>query len=139
MWFMIGRRVLQELPMPWLFDDAPATGTYMSAAVLGGAEELSCVIRDHDGDWLFLGDSECSTADQLRLICLQDALMQLPHAVALCRLPVGWYAEWQADENTWELCPLEEQTRWISVWSRFTRGVRWRSPRGRRGRPERSL
>lgn len=94
----------------WLFDDPPNTETYIAVSVLQGSEPLRYVIRDHDGDWQFVGEGAGEySADQLRLICLRDAVQLFPQATALYRLQVGWAAEWREEEHSWEVGPLERE------------------------------
>lgn len=94
--------------MPWLFDDRPDTPAYVQRSVLDRKEDLLIVIRDDDGDWQFLGASDAEP-EEIVLICLEDAVLEFPHVVALSsRLAVGWAAEWHEKQNEWVIGPLVE-------------------------------
>jgi hypothetical protein len=74
-----------------------------------GDSAVESVLHEHDGDWVFLDESE-PVAKNLVYVCLADVARRHPVVGAVGSLPVGWRADMDFDVPEWVVSPLEPRT-----------------------------
>ncbi|MCC3160272.1 DUF4262 domain-containing protein [Hymenobacter sp. 15J16-1T3B] len=74
-------------------------GVFVTQAVLDGQPILT-VEHDDEGDWLFWGEDR-PTADNMKLVCLEELVKRDPTLNDLHQLRPGWWAWRDQPEETW--------------------------------------
>ena len=89
------------------FTDDASTLCLTTQRILHGESDIVGVVRDHDGDWLFL-DGQPLSPEQGAMVCLGCLLRDHPEIDELGDLETGWQA-WLAD-GAWQRShiPLED-------------------------------
>jgi hypothetical protein len=96
------------------FDEAADLGVFVSTDVADGSR-VALIYHDHEGDWVFLTGDEALdefdeiSADDLMLVCLHDVVTSHPEIHACADLPIGYLAEYSADDQRWIRESLESE------------------------------
>jgi hypothetical protein len=84
----------------WSFSEPRNCVTFVTAQVLERAEPILHAVHDEDGEWQFIGSSD-GTAENGRVITLQEAVELDPSVLQLADMPVGWHALRDSPEHAW--------------------------------------
>jgi len=91
----------------WRFPEGPHTSVYLSKNVHTGAEPVTFVYHDPEGDWQFTG--ETGTESGGVAVCFHHPIDNDPSLKELVDLPVGWCAERSEPGAPWERQPYEPE------------------------------
>lgn len=93
----------------WKFSDPPHTTVYLSKKVHEGAEPVTFVLRDKDGDWQFLGETYIESGGVA--VCFHHPIDSDPTLKEIADIPLGWCAERTEPGSSWERheCEIEDE------------------------------
>jgi hypothetical protein len=91
----------------WKFPEGPHTTVYVSKAVNSGAEPITFVYHDPQGDWQFTGDTGTESGGVA--VCFHHPIDSDPSIKDLTDLPMGWCAERPHPGAPWERSEYEDQ------------------------------
>ena len=94
----------------WPFDQPRNCAVFVTREVMDREEPILLVSHDADDHgWQFIGSTD-GTADNARIVALDEAVALDSSVLALADLPVGWQAWRESREDSWTREEISDAT-----------------------------
>ncbi len=86
----------------WHFTDSPGVGCVTTRQVMERREPIRAIIRDEEGEWLFLCETTTDSKDG-QIVCLACLVETFPFVVEHANLQPGYEATRASPEDPWQI------------------------------------